>query len=83
VGQRWGNLGVDVLQKRKDVAKGPNPPCGSIVKGRRLILEVVNSWISMCPVATVACITTSKLHSLNSSDNSKRIPHVELGHLHI
>jgi hypothetical protein len=35
-GERVGSDGVDVLWKRNDVAKGPRPPKGSMVKGRRM-----------------------------------------------
>ncbi len=37
VGAREGADGVGVLQKRNDVANGPRPPRGSIVKGRMAI----------------------------------------------
>ena len=53
VGGREGRGGKGEGEKRKELAKGPIPPRGSIVKGRREVPDVVSSLIRIEPVVLV------------------------------
>jgi hypothetical protein len=42
--------GVGVERNKREIAKGPRPPSGSIEKGRMDVPVDVSSWMSICPM---------------------------------